>query len=162
MKTREEAIAKLIDLIKDIKFAMLTTIEGEYLRARPMATQETEFDGTLWFLTSSKTHKVEEVRQDNRVNVAYAAPDDNIYVSVSGRAEVVHDRAKIEKLWNPMYKAWFPEGLDDPSICLLRVDVERAEYWDSSSSTLVQMAGFLKALATGKEAKGGENEKIDL
>jgi general stress protein 26 len=160
--TRDEAVAKLNELIKDVRIAMLTTLDGGHLRARPMATQQTEFDGTLWFMTSTKTHKVDEVRADNRVNVSYSDPDDNTYVSVSGRADVVTDRAKIKELWNPIYKAWFPDGLDDPTICLLEVHVDQAEYWDSSSSTLVQIAGFVKALATGKRADGGENEKLNL
>ncbi len=162
-KTRDEAIEKLNGLIKDIDFAMLTTVDTDgVLRSRPMSTQEAEFDGTLWFFTSDKTHKVEEIERDNRVNASYAEPKDNVYVSVSGTAAIVKDKAKMEELWNPILKAWFPKGLDDPNICLLKVDVEQAEYWDSPSSTLVQIVGFVKALVTGQRADGGENEKINL
>ena len=161
-KTREEAVEKLRDLIKDIDFAMLTTIDGGALRARPMSTQQTEFDGDLWFFTSTETHKVEEIERDNRVNVSYARPDTNTYVSVSGAASIVQDKQKIEELWNPAYKAWFPKGLEDPNLCLLKVSVEQAEYWDSPSSTVVHIYGFLKALATGERAEGGENEKINF
>jgi general stress protein 26 len=162
-KTREEAIEKLNGLIEDIDFAMLTTVDTDgVLRSRPMSTQEVEFDGTLWFFTSDKTHKVEEIEKDNRVNASYAEPKDNVYVSVSGTASIVRDKAKMEELWNPILKAWFPKGLDDPNICLLKVDVEQAEYWDSPSSTLVQVAGFVKAMVTGQRANGGENEKINL
>jgi general stress protein 26 len=128
-----------------------------------MATQETEFDGDLWFFTDAGSPKVDEVERDERVNVSYAAPDDNRYVSISGTARLVRDRAKIKELWNPVLKAWFPEGLDDPDLALLRVRVEKAEYWDSPSSKMVQLAGFVKAIATGKRADDiGENEKIDL
>ena len=160
-KTREQAIEKLRSLIKDIQTAMLTTIDDGVLRSRPMQTQQTESDGDLWFFTSSETHKTEEIEKDNRVNLAYASPNDNSYVSVSGRAELVKDRAKMEELWNPILKAWFPKGLDDPNITLLKVSVEAAEYWDSTSSTIVQVAGFIKALVTGTRADGGENEKIN-
>ncbi len=160
--THEEAVKKLGALIKDIKFAMLTSIDGGLLRARPMVTQKTEFDGILWFLTSTKTHKVSEIDQDPRVCIAYSDIDDNNYVSVSGTAQVVQDRAKIEEMWNPLYKAWFPDGLDDPTICLLKVTVEQAEYWDSPSSAVANIAGFVKAVATGKPAKGGEHEQVDL
>jgi general stress protein 26 len=66
----------------------------------------------------------------------------------------------MEELWNPILKAWFPKGLDDPNIILLKVSVEAAEYWDSTSSTIVQVAGFIKALVTGARADGGENEKV--
>jgi len=162
-KTRAEAIEKLNDLINEIDFAMLTTVDTDgVLRSRPMSTQKSEFDGELWFFTSDKTHKVEEVERDNRVNASYAKPEDNVYVSVSGAASITKDRAKMEELWNPILKAWFPKGLDDPDICLLKITAEQAEYWDSSSSTLVQIVGFVKAMVTGKRADGGENEKIDL
>lgn len=160
--TRQESIEKLKDLIKGVETAMLTTIDQGVLRSRPMATQQTEFDGDLWFFTSSATHKTEEIEKDNRVNVSYAEPADNSYVSVSGKAKIVTDRAKMEELWNPILKAWFPKGLDDPTIILLKVEVEQAEYWDSTSNTLVQLFGFLKAIATGERAEGGENEKINL
>lgn len=160
--TRQEAIDKLRDLIQDIDTAMLTTIDGGVLRSRPMATQQTEFDGDLWFFTSVQTHKVDEIMEDNRVNVSYAAPDDDTYVSVSGRAEFSTDEDKMAELWDPLQKAWFPEGLDDPNLLLLKVSVEQAEYWESSSNTFEQIKGFLKAVATGEASDGGTNEKIDL
>jgi len=141
---------------------MLTTIDSGHLRSRPMSTQQAEFDGDIWFFTSDNTHKVDELRKDDRVCAAYSKPGSDTYVSISGRAEVVKDRAKIEELWNPVLKAWFPEGLDDPHLCLLKVSAEQAEYWDSPSGKLVQLLGFVKALATGQEADWGENRKVDL
>lgn len=161
-KTRKEAIEKLNELIKDVQVAMLTTIDKGVLRSRPMQTQEFEFDGDLWFFSSTDTHKTDEIEKDRRVNVSYAAPNSNTYVSVSGTAEIVQDKAKIEEFWNPIYKAWFPEGLDDPTLCLLKIEVEQAEYWDSSSSTLVQVAGFVKALVTGQRADVGDHGKVNL
>jgi Uncharacterized stress protein (general stress protein 26) len=159
---RQESIEKLKELIMDIDFCMLTTMDGGYLRSRPMSTQEFEFDGDLWFFTSDNTHKVEEIEKDNRVNVAYSKSSNDTYVSVSGRAEISKDRAKIEELWSPVLKAWFPEGLDDPHLCLLKVTVEQAEYWDTPSGKIVQMLGFVKALATGQEMSYGDNEKINF
>ena len=161
-KTREESIEKLKTLINDIDFAMLTTVNGGHLRSRPMSTQEYEGSNTLWFFTSDQTHKVDEIEADSRVNVAYAKPDDNVYVSVSGRAALVKDRAKIEELWNPILKAWFPDGLEDPTLSLLRITIEEAEYWDSPNSKLVQIVGFVKALATGERADGGEYGRVSL
>lgn len=157
-------VEKLRDLIKGIKIAMLTTQEDDgTLRSRPMFTQETEFDGDLWFFTGQSTAKVDEIQQDQHVNISYANPDDNRYVSVSGRARLVRDKQKMKELWNPMFKAWFPDGLDDPDLVLLKVDVTQAEYWDSPSSKMVQLAGLVKALATGQRADDiGENEKLQL
>lgn len=161
-KTREESIEKLKTLINDIDFAMLTTINGGHLRSRPMSTQKYEGEDELWFFTSDETHKVDEIEADNRVNVGYSKPDDNVYVSVSGRASISKDRAKMEELWNPVLKAWFPDGLEDPTLCLLKVNIEEAEYWDSPNSKLVQLAGFVKAIVTGKAAEGGEYGRVSL
>lgn len=160
--TRRESIEKLQALVKDIDFCMLTTINGGHLRSRPMSTQELDENGELWFFTSDQTHKVDEIERDNRINAAYSNPDDNVYVSVSGRGVIVKDRQKIEELWNPILKAWFPDGLEDPTLCLLKVSIEEAEYWDSPNSKFVQIVGFVKALVTGQQADGGDYGKITL
>ncbi len=157
-----EELEKLKSIIKDVEVAMLTTNDGGVLRSRPMQTQQAEFDGDLWFFTSSNTHKAEEIEKDNRVNVSYAAPADNSYVSISGTAEIVTDKAKMEELWSPILKAWFPKGLDEPDIILLKVNANQAEYWDSASSSLVQAFGLLKSLVTGERADGGEHAQISL
>lgn len=161
--SNENINKKLHDLIKDIRFAMLTTVEEDgTLRSRPMATQEFEFDGDLWFFTAAHAPKVDEVQHNQHVNVSYAEPKDQKYVSVSGTAQLVRDRAKIEELWNPLFKAWFPQGLDDPELALLKVSVEKAEYWDSPSSKVVRLVGFAKALLTGKQiGNPGDNAKIE-
>ncbi len=160
---REQSIKKLGELIKDIQFAMLTTVDEDgKLRSRPMATQRAEFDGELWFFTGASSEKVDEVEHEHQVNVSYADTEHQRYVSVSGAAQLVRDQQKARDLWNPAYKAWFPDGLDDPDLALLRVRVEKAEYWDSPSSTVVHLLGFVKALATGQRMEPGENEKIEL
>lgn len=143
---------------------MLTTAEADgTLRSRPMATQKPEdFDGELWFFTQASSPKVDEVEGEHEVNVSYADAGSQTYVSVSGRAANVRDRAKAEELWSPAMKAWFPKGLDDPELALLKVTVAKAEYWDAPSSTLVHLVGFVKAVVTGKTYQPGENEKISL
>ena len=163
MSDRTGNIKKLHDMVKDIRFAMLTTVEEDgTLRSRPMATQEFEFDGDLWFFTSADATKVNEVQHEHHVNVSYAEPKDQKYVSVSGTAQLIRDKSKIEELWNPLFKAWFPDGLNDPQLSLLKVSVDKAEYWDSPSSKVVRLLGFAKALVTGKQiGNPGDNAKIE-
>jgi general stress protein 26 len=159
---RQKAIDKLRDLIHDIDTAMLTTIDGGVLRSRPMSTQQVEYDGDLWFMTNQNNHQVDEIMKDNRVNISYASPEDDTYVSVSGRVIFSNDRDKIAKLWKTEHTAWFPEGQDDPNILLMKIMVEQAEYWDTTSNTFMKITGFLKAMATGEASDGGENKKIDF
>lgn len=159
----DQKIKKLRELIKDIDIAMMTTAEPDgTLHSRPMSTQQTEFDGDLWFFTLASAPKVDEVQQNRQVNISYAKTDQHRYVSISGKATLVRDRKKMEELWNPVYKIWFAKGLEDPDIALLKVQVEQAEYWDSPSSPMVKLAGFVKAIATGSPLEIGENEKLDL
>src|SRR4051812_22524785 len=158
---RQQTIEKLGKLIKGIPFAMLTTAMPDgSLRSRPMASARRQFDGELWFFTHQSSHKVDEVKRDWHVNVAYADPDDNAYVSVSGTARLVTDKAKVKELWNPAYKAWFPKGTEDPDVALLRVDVEGAEYWDAPSSAMAHLYGMAKAAVTGRPANVGDHKKV--
>lgn len=159
--THQEKIEKLRELMEDIDFAMLTTVDGDgNLRSRPMSTQQTEFDGDLWFFTAADSAKAAEIQRNGRVNVSYSRPDDQTYVSVSGTAALMNDKRKKEELWSPVYKVYFPDGLDDPNLRLLKVEVEKAEYWESRG-LIPTVIGFVKGLA-GQEAELGENEKIEL
>lgn len=163
MDRNHEAIAKLQSLIKGTRIAMLTTQATDgTLHSRPMAVQQTDFDGDLWFFTGAGSGKIGEVHDNANVNVSIADTDHQHYVSISGPASIVRDRAKAEELWNPIFKAWFPKGLDDPDLALLRVKVQQAEYWDAPSSTMVHVVGFVKAILTGKRYEPGEHEKVDL
>lgn len=157
-------IQKLQDLISDIEYGMLTTVDDGWLRSRPMATLgPIDADAALWFFTDATSHKVEEVEhQNHQVNVSFAAPDKQRYVSLSGTAKVVRDRQKIQELWRPTLKAWFPQGVDDPNIALLKVTVEQAEYWDAPAGWVAKTIGFVKAVTTGERAKTSENAKIDM
>jgi general stress protein 26 len=158
-------IKKIRDLIKDIDYAMLTTIDSEgKLHSRPMSTnREVEFNGDVWFFTYASSLKVDEVNRHHEVNVSYAAPNKNSYVSLTGTAEIVRDKDKLKELWQPQLKAWFPKELDEPDIALLKVNVEKAEYWDSPSSIVANAISLVKAVTTGKPASNiGEHAKVDL
>ena len=156
-------VEKLKKLIKDIKIGMLTTTEqGGWLHSRPMATIECEFNGELWFFTRASAPKVDEVEREHHVNISYASEKDHRFASVSGMAQLVRDKAKCAQLWNPLFKAWFPKGLDDPELALLKVTLEKAEYWDTPPGAVVKVVGFAKALLTGKPYEPGENKKVDL
>lgn len=158
-----ESIDTLWNMIKGIRVTMMTTLDDNgRLNSRPMATlSHAGFeDGTLWFFTRADSEKVSEIDRHWRVNLAYAEPDKQDYVSLSGIAEVVRDREKIRFLWREIMTTWFPQGPDDPEIALLKVNVDQAEYWDSPSSAMVHAYGYVKAKITGEAPNPGENVKI--
>ena len=158
----EDPVASLAGLIANIPVAMLTTIgtDGQ-LHSRPMTTQKFAFTGELWFFASRTSLVRWEVGTHPQVNLAYAAHGEHRYVSVSGFAQLVDDRGKVERLWNQTYEPWFPDGIDDPQLALLRVAVEHAEYWDAPRGVMVRIAGFLKAVIGGTPPAGGRGS-LDL
>ena len=163
-KNRSADFQKLREMIKEIDFCMLTTVdENDDLHSRPMSlNSDVDEAGNLWFFTSANSHKVFELNRTPKCNVSFAQPDDNRYVSITGTAQLVRDKKKIEELWKPELKVWFPKGTEDPDIALLRVGIEKAEYWDSPGGTVAQVISFVSALAKGESAGWGENKKLDL
>ena len=159
-----DAIETIKSLTDGIHIAMLTTVaEDGTLHSRPMATEASEFDGTLWFLARQESGKIEEIREDSHVLVSYAEPKDGKYLSLQGVAGIVRDRAQIHEHWTPQAKAWFPQGEDDPAIALIRVKVTGGEYWSASSSTLVRMGKLAVAAVTGADKVNvGDSGKIRL
>lgn len=157
----DDDVRILAEKIKGIQIAMLVTISDEGLRARPMATQELAFDGTLWFFTPVDSEKAHEVARHPQVNVSYADPSGQRYVSVSGTARLVDDRSRMRDLWTPFLALWFEKGVEDPTLRLIRVQVESAEYWDSPGNRFVQLLGFIKRAAGGSPSIG-ENREVSL
>ncbi|MBD2702797.1 pyridoxamine 5'-phosphate oxidase family protein [Spirosoma sp. BT702] len=157
-----QQLEKVRDMMNDIRIAMMTTIDADgNLVSRPMAVQQVDDDGSIWFFTQRTSPKVDQIdNHDHRVNLGFASVSDADYVSVSGTAREIDDRTKIDELWNPMAKAWFPEGKDDPDLTLLKVHIDMAEYWSASDSRMVRLFQQAAALVTGNPPDMGENEKI--
>src|SRR5690606_4981530 len=107
-------------LVKSAKIALLTTITTDgHLHSRPLATQEVDFDGDLWFFTQDPSSKVDDIHANPQVNAAFESGKG--YLSVAGTASIVHDRAKVDELWTPSVEAWFPDGKDDPTVALIKI-----------------------------------------
>ena len=142
----------LWELIKDTRFAMFTTRHSNgHLHSRPMTTQNSKVDedDSLWFFMSNKGDPVADFEADPTVNVAYANPGKDQYVSVSGTAALVNDNDKKRKLWNKMAEAWFTKGVEDPDLALVQVSITHADYWEAKDSKITQLFKMAKAAVTG-------------
>lgn len=157
-----EAIKKLKSLGEDIRFCMYTTFGNGRIDSRPMTTLDIDESGNVWFFTSRNTDIGKETNWGENVTLIYADPKNNSYLSVAGQASIVKDEQKKEELWNPMTKAWFPGGKEDPDLVLLKVTTDEAAYWDSNSSRMVVFFSMLKAAVTGTTPDGGDHGKLDL
>lgn len=162
-----EARERLWSLVKDIRFAMFTVRHPSsgHLHSRPMTTQNSRLDedSSLWFFMSRHSETVADLKQAPAVNVVYADPGSDAYVSVSGNAAVVDDLAKKEKLWSKLAEAWFPQGPADPDLALVQVRITHADYWDVKESKLVQLFKMAKAAMTGKPPSTlGEHAEVRM
>jgi general stress protein 26 len=157
---------KLWELIKDIKFAMFTTRHANgHLHSRPMTTQNRSIDedASLWFFMSRRGDAVADIAAEPAVNIVYADTEADDYVSVSGQARVVEDMAKKKQLWNKMTEAWFPAGVDDPDLALVRVGISHADYWEAKDSKLTQLFKMAKAAVTGQPPRDmGEHGRVNM
>ena len=157
---------QLWDLIKDIRFAMFTTHHANgHLHARPMTTQNRSMDenSSLWFFMARSSEPVADLTADPVVNVVYADPGSDSYVSISGNAEVCDDMGLKEKLWNKFAEAWFPAGFTDPDLALVQVKILHANYWDVKESKIVQLFIMAQAAVTGNPPKSlGEHATIHM
>lgn len=158
--SRDEAVATVAGLVKGIRVAMLTAIDAQgRLVSRPMATQDVDFDGDIWFITERSAEHTRNLQAHPQVNVAYAG--DSSWVSVAGTAKVVDDPARLEEYWNTFTDAWLEGGPDNPENVLVHVETDTAEYWDTPGSKVTQVVNLVKAKVTGERFEG-DNRVLDL
>ncbi|MDB4985449.1 MAG: ral stress protein 26 [Myxococcaceae bacterium] len=152
-----KAQQNFLELLKKFDTAMLVTQTGAggAPHARPMAVADTSEDGSVWFITGADSPKIDEIRADHEVVAAFS--EGRRYLSVSGRAEISRDRARIAQVWKESFEVWF-HGKDDPNIVLLRLDPSEAEYWDNSGSQGIKYAlKFAAAYVSGEKLRGTDD-----
>ena len=156
------SISRLRELIKDVKYALLTTrgADGE-MHSRPLTTLDWEFDGVAWFLVSRTSRLAAELGEESEVNLAYASPDDDRFVSLTGKGQIRHDPERARQLWNPWAGVFF-RGPEDPEVGVLRIQVRTAEYWTGPDNLVDKVVGTARAMI-GKDPSGlGHHARIDL
>lgn len=166
MKNEASSLDTLWDLIKDTRFCMLAHRHADgSLHSHPLTTMNKTLDGggSLWFFVSRKSEVGRRLRQDGNVNLAYANPDKDTWVSVTGTALVREDAQKKKDLFNPMAKAWFPGGPEDPDLELVEVRMAEAEYWNVKENKLLQLFKMARAAVTGTRPENmGEHQEVRM
>ena len=159
----QEAINRFKELVKDVNICMFTTIDSDnQISSRPMYTSKIDEEGNVWFFTNEFSEKINEVSKDNLVNLIYAHPVKNIYANVRGTCSLIIDRSKMEELWDSTLKNWFPEGLADPKICLVKVNTESAYYWNHHASKMGMLFHMIRSITKGDKYKETEKGQLDL
>jgi general stress protein 26 len=154
------SLARLKELIESIRVGLLTTVDLDgSLHTRPIETLRCDVDGTLWFFTDHQSPKAHELSQDMRVSVGYSEPAKKAYVVVTGQARILRDKALAAQLWSFAQRAWYPQGLQDEHLSILRVTLERAEYWETPGRVSYLLAAAA-AMISGRPVTVGRDEKL--
>ncbi|MDO9352316.1 MAG: pyridoxamine 5'-phosphate oxidase family protein [Solirubrobacteraceae bacterium] len=156
-------VQKVRDLMEDSgRIVMLTSVDhaAGRLVSRPMAVQEIDDDGTVWFFASDASPKADELTKDPTVNIAFSSRSS--WVSLAGSASIVHDRQKIVELWSPGAESWFPDVPDSPYVGRLRIDPDSAEYWDTPGGRVSAVLAYGKSKITGERPNIGESNVVEL
>ena len=164
-KSDETPNQTLWRLIKEIKFSMFATTHANgHIHSHPMTTQNKDIDedNVLWFFMSRAGDPVKDLKLNPRVAVIYADPGESSYVSVSGDAAIVDNKAKAREMWNTFADAWFPGGVDDPDLALVAVKIEHAHFWDVTENKMVQIYKMAKSAITGTPPDLGRDGEVRL
>jgi general stress protein 26 len=160
--SEQEKIDRAWEVIKRVGICMLTTVYEGGLRARPVEARPDPENGLIWFLTDVRGAKDDEIAADPDVCLIFIDPKQKVYLSVSGRAEVLRDTARAEELWNDEQQVWWPGGPGDPYVRVIRFEVALFEYWDGPASSAVAKAEFARAKQTGEKPNLGEKRKVTV
>jgi general stress protein 26 len=159
-----DALEKTRNLLKNFRGCMMTTESTGDIHTRPMWLQgkPEDFDGTLWFFADNQSHKMGEVTGGRLVSLIFQSDNDSAYLQLIGVCHQIDDHARMKELYTPLIKTWFPKGLDDPRLTLLRFDASHGHFWDSPGGMLQVLAAFTKSIVTGDSGRGGESGDLSL
>jgi len=158
-----DAIEKYKEIVSHNPICMfLTRPEKNPMPSRPMATQKVCDQGNFWFLSSRSSMKNEDIAKNPDVQLIFSNPSDSEFLSVSGKASVVNDEAKKKELWGPLTKAWFPDGVEDPDLTVIKVSPDEGHYWDTKNGKIISMLKIVAAAVTGHPADAGVHGNVKL
>jgi general stress protein 26 len=158
----DQNIEKFIKMMSSTRVCMLISDEQdeEYLSGRPMAISDVDEKGNIWFFTKERFHWVDELEDNKTISLAVINETDNTYLMVHGSVHLTDDQEKMKELWKPTMKAWYPKGLEEPDIILLKVEPEDVHYWDDESNNMIVLFKIIKSIL--KEEEYSEGEKGEM
>ncbi len=159
----KEGIKKIKELIdKASSCFFCTNTEKMPIPTRPMAVQKMDDDGVIYFLSSNDSHKNKEIKSDGSVQLFFQGDPHSDFLTLTGHATITEDKNLIKELWNPMLKTWFTDGIDDPRISVIKVDVEEGYYWDTIHALPVSFVKRLVGAVIGKTLDDSIEGAINL
>ena len=153
-------LQKLATLIQPMDgVAMLTSQDADgALVCRPMAPLEMDDHGAIWFFIHRDSTKVEQL---NTLNLSFSDEERSTYVSMCGHGDLELDRGHIKRLWTPLARPWFPDGIDSDDLALLKFTPSAAEYWDAVDTKMVHLFATAVSVIAARPIGMGEHGRLD-
>lgn len=150
---RRAHVRALLEKMSDVMFLSYAACgDAPELNGRPLHVTRLADDDSLWFMVGAGSTQVAETRAHDGAVVTWQ--DGGRWLRLNGRATVIVHRAEVRALWSTAHEIWFPNGPDDPDVCLIRFAPEGAEYWDASGARgLTFLFESARALLTGTAAR---------
>lgn len=157
----KEAVDKLKALISQTGTCMFfTDTQAGVYNTRPMAIIEVDINGTCWFFSNKNSEMVSDIEKDSHVHLVFSNPVKESYLDLRGRASIQEDRQSIEEKWDPIVKPWFPQGVNDPELCLIKVKTDEAHYWDNNNTKMVEILKTVASIVTGSQPAPGVHGEL--
>ena len=159
-----EATTRVRELLGKFRSVMLTTIEPRRCLTRPMGLmgKAEHFSGALWFFTDTRSQKADQIRRGATTFLVLQNDEEDTYLQLNGEATIDTDKDRMAQLYTPLLRTWFPDGLEDPNLTLIRFDASDGQYWTSKAGMLEVFAAFAKSMVTGTPGQGGEMGEVEL
>lgn len=158
----EQKIEDFWDLLESVSICMVSTVDDDVIRARPMAPYIDREAGLIRFMTDRKSAKVEEMNDEHMVALSFADTDDMKFASLSGTASVTTDRSLVDKMWGPYAETFFPGDKDTADVAIITVRPIQGEYWDNDISIFKMGWEVAKGYFTKDTPELGDNGKVAL
>ncbi len=160
----KDAVSKIKEMAEDIKTCMFCTeLSVRPIPTRPMALQEVDDKGNLWFISSAESNKNFEIKHDDEVQLIFAKNADAHFLSVFGKAIIYTDKAHVEEMWTPIAKTWFKDGKNDPNVTVIRVEPQDAYYWDTKNGKMISLLRMAAGAVFGNAVdEGGIEGRLNV
>ncbi len=140
-QTNKTALDRLINMVdtSDVCILITTDIDG-HRHNRPMAAVKFDDKGDCWFFASKSSGKLQDISHNNKLQVVFANPATDQYLEVQGTGSITCDENEIKHKWSPLVSQWFPNGVNDPELCMVKVEVTNIFYWDEVTEGIKRLA----------------------
>lgn len=152
--SKKEAIDKLKELAEDARICMMSTnLDARPIPSRPMALQEVDENGVLWFISNKNSDKNQQLQKDAETQLYFMNRSDSEYLSIYGTVDIYTDQEHIDEHWSVMANAWF-DGKKDPEVSIIGVRPKDVYYWDTKHGKLANMAMMVYSAVTNDRTVG--------